>query len=745
MYIKKTIHSAPKDKDLDQGASQIEGPNEDGQSQAAASFPVYEFISEIRIRGQNRITKRLALGPEFVFDPNLWPALCDRVETILNGQKLLFPPSPYLEETAQDIAAAILEKEKLIDSGQSPPEPTDDLLFKDLRASDKSSEGLPYGLARMGLDGLRESASLQPIDDFLALSDDGYCRAVLLALILARLEHPANLNETKRWLNESSGIPFLLGLEPEGDWERLIDPIVDYAFAHANDFFPDGRSRYKLAKDEIGPRLFFAHDPTRFFFDSEDESVHSSTVPIASPRKGRKKAAPKDRPEDSILTPLEDMPILVGVDIHGYVNWVTTPMPTLDGQIKGREETLETFTNYYLLLDVDLNSPVLFLGPWDDPKKLKFFSRYDSEAAVFHIQKAALPKNIGLEYPAPGQLLAHKLGKKGEVFLWGCPGYGPILEDWHLGDGTPECPKSIKAKRFMPFTVTQYGNSSRFSPQERFSLIQRALVTNARFRQFALPEYPLGLANAPNEGPYSVHGQTVLGLLAYQAYNYIRNVFKDRQRPFCWQRLKRLFADQTVAWAERPEQPPAPRFGPPNSRAKQLLKVFDIPASPLAVPITDPASLNEMDSIILNIRDYERYKIMERHAPPGAVAPTVEAMDLEFEDEPESPKPPPPRLKFRLVRNGFICDAAPKPHRGGQKPSPQPQAVSLLSNLRPTPLAEPKPSAKESAKPVAKAPAKPAAKPDRPAAKAPAKPAAKQPERIIRLGELIRPRNKPPK
>ena len=140
-----------------------------------------------------------------------WKAVAQRVEAIQQGQISRFKYRQQIESTAQSVVnrlrARDLNGDKL-GTGSVVTVDLDTMKHTDVRS---------VGCERLCLQAL-EDLQLGRILDELCMSEPDTRRA--LALVAAKMIHPASERETSRWIKNNSSLPELLGLTRSRDLER---------------------------------------------------------------------------------------------------------------------------------------------------------------------------------------------------------------------------------------------------------------------------------------------------------------------------------------------------------------------------------------------------------------------------------------------------------------------------------------------------------------------------------------------
>lgn len=166
----------------------------------------------------------LNLGSDFEIPKAEWPALCRRVDEILNGQAPLIDDAPAaVEEQAQRIAAQLLARGRAGDAEAARERATVDVASLEL-ARPRSVGVEQVGLWAVDRLGLGQRLSTLGINASL-------CTAAV-ASIVARLAYPASERATHAWLRERSALGELLGVDFEAMGAMQLYRASDALVAH---------------------------------------------------------------------------------------------------------------------------------------------------------------------------------------------------------------------------------------------------------------------------------------------------------------------------------------------------------------------------------------------------------------------------------------------------------------------------------------------------------------------------------
>jgi len=180
------------------------------QTRRAGDGSAYSTCRLVRSeRRGDKVRQRtlLNLGRHFEIEREAWPALCARIEDLLDGQPSLIADLPAaVESEAQRIAALLLAR----GLGETSERPSDGMtVHPDSLALVRPRS---VGVEQVGLWAM-EQAGLMPLLEDLGVN--GALRAAAAGSIVGRMAHPASERETHRWLGRDSGLGELLGVDYE--------------------------------------------------------------------------------------------------------------------------------------------------------------------------------------------------------------------------------------------------------------------------------------------------------------------------------------------------------------------------------------------------------------------------------------------------------------------------------------------------------------------------------------------------
>ena len=175
------------------------------------SYYTYRLVENQREGTKFRQKTVLNLGANWDVPQSDWKAVAQRVEAIQHGQISCFEYPKHVESAAQSVVnrlrARDLNGDKL-GTGSVVTVDLDTMKHTDVRS---------VGCERLCLQAL-EDLQLGRILDELGMSELDTRRA--LALVAAKMIHPASERETSRWIKDNSSLPEFLGLTRSRDLER---------------------------------------------------------------------------------------------------------------------------------------------------------------------------------------------------------------------------------------------------------------------------------------------------------------------------------------------------------------------------------------------------------------------------------------------------------------------------------------------------------------------------------------------
>lgn len=187
-------------------------------------YSVFRLVASVRDGTKVRQQTILNLGSEFNLPKEQWALLCDRIESILSGQRRLMPLSEDIEAMAQRYAALIATGKK-----QKQEHPAkDDQEFHEVDVNSLEllrprSVGVEHAalaaLKWLNFDKILEAAGFNPNQ-----------RTVAMASVIGRMAQPGSERRTWNWVREESALGELLDVDFENtsltSFYRVSDQLV---------------------------------------------------------------------------------------------------------------------------------------------------------------------------------------------------------------------------------------------------------------------------------------------------------------------------------------------------------------------------------------------------------------------------------------------------------------------------------------------------------------------------------------
>lgn len=214
-------------------------------------YYTYRLIESRRIAGQPRQITLLNLGKHFAVDQDLWPAVCVRVEELINHQTPIFSLDlpAVVELEAQRIAAQLVTKQ-----ASTPPEPLrseaeafDSQTPAETRASIPAIVPPTVDIQSVDIDSLAlirprsvgvECLGLWAMQqlDFTSILQEvglnGTQRSAAIGSIIARMAAPDSELASHRWLGSKSALGELLDVDYEGMSLQSLYRAADVLWKH---------------------------------------------------------------------------------------------------------------------------------------------------------------------------------------------------------------------------------------------------------------------------------------------------------------------------------------------------------------------------------------------------------------------------------------------------------------------------------------------------------------------------------
>ncbi|MDR3285157.1 MAG: IS1634 family transposase [Holosporales bacterium] len=223
----------------------------------------------------------LNLGASFEFPRELWPRLCSRIETILYGQKMLFPEEDSIEQYARVLASRIRA------TSFRPPKKKEqeNIEYEDGISvlGSNTENGRSVGAEHVALHGI-QTVNLPEIFKLVGFNHSQIKMA--LGLVAARMVHPSSERETYRWLSKESALGELLGIDfstkPLLSLYRISDLIYENIFDIEKKIFSRVSQLFNLSQ------IITLYDLTNTYFEGNPSTSKA--------KRGRSKEKRSDCP-----------------------------------------------------------------------------------------------------------------------------------------------------------------------------------------------------------------------------------------------------------------------------------------------------------------------------------------------------------------------------------------------------------------------------------------------------------------
>jgi transposase len=171
------------------------------------AYPSFRIVTSERVQGKVKQRTLLNIGSCFELQPDLWGALCSRIDDMLAGRLSLIQPNPLIEGYAQEFAARIIAE----NASPAPETPKTDTEYIEvdpnslamLRPRSVGVEHVALHAAHeIQLPNILEKAGLKPNEVQMAL-----------ATVTARMAKPGSEEATFHWLTQHSALGELLDMD----------------------------------------------------------------------------------------------------------------------------------------------------------------------------------------------------------------------------------------------------------------------------------------------------------------------------------------------------------------------------------------------------------------------------------------------------------------------------------------------------------------------------------------------------
>jgi len=174
-------------------------------------YYTYRLVESVRTSKGVRQHTLLNLGSNFTCPRESWPDLSNRIEEIISGQQLLFPPVSDLEDAAQRYAALIIQSQNRSDGIDGDSTSSSDYRNVDIntlefmRPRSIGAEHVAYeALRQLQLDKKLQELGLNKHQLYTAIGS-----------VIGRMIAPGSELATHYWLQHHTGLGELLGYDYE--------------------------------------------------------------------------------------------------------------------------------------------------------------------------------------------------------------------------------------------------------------------------------------------------------------------------------------------------------------------------------------------------------------------------------------------------------------------------------------------------------------------------------------------------
>lgn len=243
-------------------------------------YYTYRLVESERVEGRVKQRTLLNLGRHFELERQQWPALCARIEQLLNRQQSMgdIELETTLEQLAQRYAARILAvRSEQTEVNDSHFVSVDVDRLEVVRPRTVGVEHVALQAAeQLGLPGLLRD-----------LGFNRHQRAAALGNIIGRMTAPGSEQATHRWLQQRSALGELLGYDFEGLSDRRLYEASDLLWKH----------RQKLEEHLYGAaRSLFGFEETVTLYDLTNTYFEGNSRGSELTQRGRSKEKRTDAP-----------------------------------------------------------------------------------------------------------------------------------------------------------------------------------------------------------------------------------------------------------------------------------------------------------------------------------------------------------------------------------------------------------------------------------------------------------------
>ena len=174
-------------------------------------YYTYRLVESVRTSKGVRQHTLLNLGSNFTCPRESWPDLSNRIEEIISGQQLLFPPASDLEDAAQRYAALIIQARNRSDGIDGDSTSSSDYRNVDINTLE-FMRPRSIGAEHVAYEALRQ---LQLDKKLQELGLNKHQLYTAIGTVIGRMIAPGSELATHYWLQHHTGLGELLGYDYE--------------------------------------------------------------------------------------------------------------------------------------------------------------------------------------------------------------------------------------------------------------------------------------------------------------------------------------------------------------------------------------------------------------------------------------------------------------------------------------------------------------------------------------------------
>ena len=191
-------------------------------------YYTYRLVESVRTSKGVRQHTLLNLGSNFTCPRESWPDLSNRIEEIISGQQLLFPPVSDLEDAAQRYAALIIQARNRSDGIDGDSTSSSDYRNVDINTLE-FMRPRSIGAEHVAYEALRQLQLDKKLQE-LGLNKHQLCTAI--GTVIGRMIEPGSELSTHYWLQHHTGLGELIGYNYESMKLTRIYQVSDILLKH---------------------------------------------------------------------------------------------------------------------------------------------------------------------------------------------------------------------------------------------------------------------------------------------------------------------------------------------------------------------------------------------------------------------------------------------------------------------------------------------------------------------------------